>query len=257
MSALSFLKNAKLEEQPIPKKGPGGKAKQWNPDPTILAVRLWKDGSVFPSQALVDQFNLEYKTATITKIPLPLKEGQPEEEQKYKNEYYYVAGPGNGFDVIDSRQWPGFSADGNSLFISPVQRDQPKVDLFSSVGYNDNPEVEDFGTPKTSVMEQGANTFGKSTLLEAVKDIYGIELGENKEFVDLLVIAKIDEFDISTTFSKPLTFLPKIIVRGDEKGKADLQRRENAIIYLFAPASVLEPDNEETENTSSTTNQEA
>lgn len=251
MSGLSFLRNAKLEETPVVKKGPGGKAKQWNPNPTILAVRLWKDGSVFPSQALVDQFNLDYKNATITKVALPLKEGQTEEEQKFKNEYYYVSGPGNGFDVIDSRQWPGFTADGASLFISPVERNQPKVDLFASVGY------EEDGTPKTTVLEQGANTFGKSTLIEAVKEVYGIELGEDKEFVDLMVVDKIDDFDVVETFSKPVTFVPKIVVRGDDKGKADLQRRENAKIYLFAPASALGTTESEKEGVDSPDDAEA
>src|SRR6187551_1206779 len=169
MSALQFLKNAKLEEVSVKPRAAGGRSKQWNPNPTSLAIRLWKDGSVFPSQALVDQFDLEYKIATITKVALPLKEGQTEEDQKFKNEYYYVSGPGNGFDVIDSRRWPSYKADGDTLFISPVQKDQAKVDLFSSVGYN-----EEDGTPKNSVMEQGANSFGKSTLLDAVKEIYGI-----------------------------------------------------------------------------------
>lgn len=232
MSALSFLKTAKVEEVAAPKRTGGGRAKQWNPNPLLKAIRLWKDGSVFPSQALVDEFDLDYKDAAITKLEIPLKEGQT--EQKYKNEYYYISGPGNGFDVIDSRAWPSYNAEGHMLFISPVQRDEPKVSLFSSVGYD-----AETGKPKNTVMDQGSSTYGKDTLLDAVKDIYGIELSDDKEYVDLIVFAEHEGINITETFSKPLTFLPKTVVSGKEKGQPDLARRENAKIYGFVPAEIL------------------
>lgn len=232
-SALSFLKTAKVEEATVaPRKPGGGRTKQWNPSPILHAIRLWKDGSVFPSRALVDAYDLEYKEAAITKIEIPLKEGQT--EQKYKNEYFYISGPGNGFDVIDSRAWASYNAEGHMLFISPVQRDEPKVSLFSSVGYD-----AETGKPKNSVMDQGSSTYGKDTLLDAVKEIYGIELNDEKEYVDLIVFTKYGDVNITEAFSKPLTFLPKTVVSGKDKGQPDLQRRENAKIYGFVPLEIL------------------
>lgn len=232
MSGLSFLKNAKVEETTVRKSG-GGVRKDWNPNPLTLAIRVWRDGSVFPSQALVDKFSLEYRTATINKVEIPLKEG--ETEQKFKNEYYYVAGPGYGFDVIDSRSWPGYKGEGHMLFISPVAKDQPKVSLFASVGY------EDDGTPKSSVMDQGTITFGKAYLLPMLQAVYGIELTEEKQFVDMVVFDEYDGVNIVEQFSRPITFLPKIVVSGADKGKPDLQRREGAKIYGFAPKELIFP----------------
>jgi hypothetical protein len=236
MSFLSFLTTAGVEEVKASTKRPGGgKAKQWNPAATVLAIRLWKDGSVFPSQALADKFDLEYRTATVEKVPLPLKDGQTEEERKFKNNYYWVSGPGNGFDVIDSRLWPGYKAEGHMLFIAPVQKDQKRVDLFGGVLYDDN------GTPKNSVMDQGSPSYGKEVLLTAVKELYGIELGAEREYVDLVVFSDFGGIDITEKFSAPLALFPKRIVKGDDKGGTDVIRREKAQVFGFVPAEILNP----------------
>ena len=51
MSFLSFLNGVTLDEVTKPTRTGGGVKKQWNPAPTFMGIRIWKDGSVFPSQA--------------------------------------------------------------------------------------------------------------------------------------------------------------------------------------------------------------
>jgi len=235
MSFLSFLGSAQVEEVKAPTKRGGGRSKQWCPNPTLLAIRLWRDGSVFPSQAAIDKFDLQYRNCTITKIPIPLKEGQTEEDQKYKNEYYFVSGPGNGFDVIDSRVWAGYKAAGHMLFVSPVKKDQPKVDLFARVDY------EEDGTPKVKVEDQGSATFGKDVLLQAVAELYGITLTEEagKDYVDLIIFSEHEGINITEKLSAPFTLVPKRVNRGADKGKPDYERREGAQIYGLVPAQIL------------------
>ncbi len=234
MGFLNFLKSVEVEAVAAPaKKAGGGKSKQWNPNASILAIRLWSSGAVYPSQALVDKFDLEYRTATITRTPIDLKEGETEEDRKYKNEYYYISGPGNAFDIIDSRNWNVYKADGHALFISPVGKDEKKVDIFGSVGYNED------GTPKTSVMQQGAVTYGKENLLKMVKEVYGIELSEDKPYVDLIVFSEFEGTNLTQLLSKDIAYFPKTVNRGSDKGKPDYVKREKAQVYGLAPAELL------------------
>lgn len=253
MSLLNFLKTSTVEEA---KPGPGGSGgrKQWNPAPTIVAIRVWKDGSVFPSKAAVEKFNLEYPKAKITREPIKLKEG--ETEQKYRNVYEYPEGVGNGFDVIDSRLWNQFKGEGAMLFIAPVSKDAGKVDLFQGTNY------EADGTPKTSVMDQGTVTFGEQVLIQAIEEVYGIRFNRNArkdeegdivqlavtdgvDYVDLAIFESVEEggesFNVTEHYSKPITFSPKRITRGADKGKADYARRENVKIYGLAPAAQVLP----------------
>ncbi len=61
MSFLSYLKDAVVEEiQPSKSVSRAGIKVQHNPDAEFLGFRLWKDGSVYPSQALVEMFALFY-----------------------------------------------------------------------------------------------------------------------------------------------------------------------------------------------------
>lgn len=260
MSLLSFLNTAKVEEVARPHRGGGGgQRKPWNPAATILAIRVWQDGSVFPSQALVDRFNLEYPKVSITKgAEVPYTEEQinahliaqqelPEDQRKelkpkFKPSLIEPVGgvPGNGFDVIDSRFWNGYKAGGNMLFIAAVAKDEPKVDLFGATKY------EDDGTPISKVMEQGSKTFGEDTLLPAIKELYGIELSNDKEYVDLLVLDELKVgdtvIDFNKQFSTPIMLAPKRVNRGAEKGKPDYVRREGATVFGFIPEEVVFPE---------------
>lgn len=252
MSLLNFLKSSTVEEV---KPGPvrSGGRKEWNPAPSVVAIRVWKDGSVFPSQAAVDKFSLEFRKATIKKEPIKLKEGEKPADQKYRNEYSFAEGTGNGFDMIDSRLWNEVKGEGAMLFVAVVPKDAGKVDIFNTVAYNDD------GTPKLSVMEQGAATFGSEVLVPAVEQVYGIkfnkaEVKDDKDkvitpavtdgvdFVDLAIFENLGDFNVTEKYSKPLTYVPKRITRGKDAGKPDYARRENCKVYGLAPASeVLAP----------------
>lgn len=285
MGLLAFLNSASVEEvAKAPRKagGGGGKAKPWNPPSTLLAIRVWASGAVYPSKALVDRFNLEYHKAKITKgdevtytpealakffenegelvakrnqeIAEAIAEGKEAPEpyiakteapKKYKVSTYEFEGgiAGNGFDVIDSSKWAGYKSEGNMLFIAPVAKDEPKVDLFGSTKYVplEEGEVggETFQAPVSSVYDQGSKTFGTSTLIPAIKEIYGIELGKDKEYIDMIVFDELGNVNINKQFSKPVTLVPKVVDRGKDAGKADHIRRDNLTIWGFAPAEVL------------------
>lgn len=255
MSLLNFLKTSTIEEVTKSSAGrpAGGARKQWNPAPAIVAIRLWKDGSVFPSDAAVAKFELEYRNTTILKEKLPLKEGQTEADQKYRNVYNFAEGPGYGLDVIDSRLWPQMkAAEGAMLFAVPVVKDAGKVDLFNTVAYDAE------GKPKFSVKDQGSATFGIQVLIPAVEEIYGVKFNraakeadedgpaveaitDGVDFVDLAIIESLgtgeEAFNITENFSKPIIFAPKRINRGPDKGKADYERRENVKVYGLVPAA--------------------
>lgn len=236
---LDFLASAEVEE--VAPGATGGPRKQRNPNPAILAIRVWKDGSVYPSEALKDKFNLEYPQVTYVTTPVPpKKEGDAPTSKKT---IQYPKEPGNGFDVIDSRVWGAYKGGNNALFIAAVPKDAPKVSLFGTCTWDEN------GKPKTSVMEQGAVTFGEAVLLPAIKDIYGIDLlaeGSEKEFVDMIVFDTFKdstgkEHNLTAMLSKPLTLVPKRVTRGKDKDKDDYERRENLQIWGFMPSELLNP----------------
>ncbi len=251
MSLLNFLKSGTVEVPAEAPKGPGGKAKQWGPNPALVAIRVWRDGSVFPSQAAVDKFDLEYKKATITTEEVPAraevkdadgKVTQAAREAGTKKKYDYANGQGNGMDVISSVQWKGFnsSVDSKMIFVAVTPRNEPKIDLFGTTNYNDD------GTPKATVLEQGSLTYGKKVLLPMLKEIYGVELTEEegKDYVDMVIFetlgSGLNTVDVTGTYSKPIAFFPKLVSRGSEKDTLDYVRRENVKVYGFAPAAMVE-----------------
>lgn len=246
MSLLKFLNSAKVEEVVAPAKGTGGVKKERIPDG--LAIRLFRDGSIYPSQALVDKFNLEYKTGTpvkeeiknkvmegIAKIP-----GAETDLPKYKTVFTFDNGEGNGFDLIDSRQWHQFKAEEGFalIFVSPVPKNEAKVDLFGIVRRDDTT-----GAPTSSVMEQGAATKGE-IMLQMVEEIYNVKLSQDDkdglpEFVDLAVTDVIEGFNVTEKFSQPISMFPKLVARGDAKGKPSYERRDNAKVYALVPVAML------------------
>ena len=268
MSKLGFLKNVTVaaQEQPKPGRNGGSVKKDWNPA-SGLVIRLWKDGSVFPSADLVNKFSLQYENALTEEQITAIKEET-------------MAKPfrGNGFDVVDSKDYPQFETGGQRvLIIAPAEKDSGKVDLFSSVSYNDD------GTPKVTVMDQGAVTFGKDFLIPRIEEIYGIVFAkaaipaqaakeavpaetddegkvvksakpavearpevpavEGVEFVDLVFVGQEGEIvDEPTPFvsAGPIVFFPKTISRGDSKGESTVARRENPKMYVLYPKQLLE-----------------
>ena len=158
-------------------------------------LRLFKDGRVFPSEQLVEDNNLEY----VTKGDVT----------------------GNGFDIIDSAHFPSYPAEQPRLvMISEASKDQPKVDLFGSVGYDDD------GNPKTSVITQGSKTTG-AWMIELLEEVYGEELfPEGVRYVDLKIRT---EFGLTTPNN--IYLLPKKVARGANKGTITYQRRTDTTLW--------------------------
>lgn len=240
---LGFLRSGRVEEVKAPTRtGGGGPRKQRNPNPALIAVRVWADGSVYPSQAAVTKFDLEYKDAVVKK-----EDGQ-------KTKYEFPTGQGNGLDLIDTRVWQQFQG-GAGLLVAVVPKGSPKVDMFSTVNYDAE------GKPKSTAMDQGAQTFGQEVLIPAIEEIYGLEFArsaraakegapavearEGLAYVDLEIFEELGEgeekINITEMFSKDILFVPKRITRGADKGKADYARREKVKVYGFVPVQILRP----------------
>lgn len=259
MSLLQFLKSAVVEEVQATTRGTGGVRKERNPEG--LAIRLFRSGAVYPSQALVDKFDLEYKTGTPTEVKAANKSmeslekvaGAEVEAAKSKIVFQFPDGEGNGFDLIDSIQWhqlkvgEGF----RMLFVSPVPKNEAKVDLFGIVRRD-----EKTGEPTQSVLEQGAATKG-AIMLQMVKEAYGIDLltevEGNPDFVDLVITEEVEGFNVTEKFSQPISMFPKVVARGKDEGKPTYERRDNAKIYALIPVSMLGTATEGQEGKSNTT----
>lgn len=206
MSFLSMLGNFKAAPNETKTRTGGGKRKEWNP--TTADLRIFKDGSVFPSEALVADFNLEYQ-ATGSDIK------------------------GLGFDVIDSRQFPNTREFTPAfIMIAPVDKKAGKVDLFNACTYGKD------GKPLVSVMDQGSNSFGK-TLLIMLKEVYGIELDgktPGSDFIDLNIEAVASVREQLAKATGGIYNVPKTVSRGEGKGLGTYVRRENLDIYVLVPA---------------------
>jgi len=256
MSLFEFLSTATVE-QTSHRRSSSTKADS-NPPENWLAIRVHADGSVYPSKALVEAFQLEYHKMNITKgkevahTEAAIKKheeanaariaaGKEAKELKPRftpATYEPVDGVwGNGFDVIDSRHWAAYKGQKHMLFITPTPKSEPKVDLFATTKYNED------GTPVKSVLDQGSSTYGEEFLIPAIKDLYNIDLTTDRDYVDMIVFNTYQVGDqvinLNQQFATKVTHLPKVISRGDKAGSADYQRRERAVIYGFAPAEVL------------------
>lgn len=174
-------------------------------NPEGLALRVFKDGRVFPSQELVDTYNLEYQ----------LEGEQPN--------------PAQGFDLFMAHDLPNFDKSiPNCLLVAPIAKSEGKVDLFKSTEYNED------GSPKSSVLTQGSNTFGKRDLipmLEVVLNQDSATIFKENKFVDLIVESAYP-LPIATEF----LYVPKTIRKGPRKGEIETVRRNSNKVF---PITVL------------------
>lgn len=221
MSKLAFLQNIQVVADEQPRKR--GNRKEWNPSEG-LTIRLWKSGEVFPSQELVEKFNLEFKNRLTDEDLAAIKAGTISKPN-----------PGNGFDVVDTEDFPSFKSPQRLLIIAPVPKDQLKVDMFGTVSYTDTM------TPISSVMDQGAATFGKDFLIPTLKEVYDIDLNDENPYVDLIFVGKEGPDSPEPFFAdKDIVFFPKKVARGEKKGEMTIQRREKPEIYVLYPKQLLE-----------------
>jgi hypothetical protein len=169
--------------------------------PQGLTIRVYANGSVYPSQELIDKFNLEY----------PLKKDME-------------TNPGNGFDLIDSSEWTPTKNYPRVILLGLVPRSEPKVDLFSLARYDEE------GKPKASVLTQGTVS---ANLLDMVRSLG--YLTEGQRYCDLKL-----EVDKPITLKDGIAFVPKVVEKGDRKGEATYERREDIVIYHAVPQEVLD-----------------
>lgn len=207
LKGLEFLKKASLVANEVVKPAIARTVAAKNRNPEVADIRIYKDGSVFPSAALVNEFDLAYRAKDVTPR-------------------------GQAFDVFSSaeflntKHWP---AEETVLFITAVDKDQPKTDLFSGSKFDET------GAPTADVLTQGAATYGKE-LLVSLKEVYEVEPNE-EGFIDLVILR-----DMPFNTEDSIYYVPKVVSRGEKKGQSDLLRRENLTLYPLVPAAMMESD---------------
>jgi len=205
--------------------------KQRNPEATFMGIRVWKDGSVYPSAALVSKYNLDFVKATVTQEDVTKNgviqnddNGQPLKRKVLS----YPGDTSNGIDVMNSADWTqkqnwGTNPDLILAAISPKRAG--KVDLFATC------TTEEDGKPKVTVMDQGAATFGKESLLPMIASVY--QTVPNEEgFIDLELV---EAYPLHQVVPNGIFMFPKRVVRGEDKGKLEYVRRENVSLFPFVP----------------------
>lgn len=218
--SLAFLKEIKVEETVVPKRAGGGSRKQWNPT-TANTIRIWKDGSVFPSADLVERFSLEYGNK-------PAEAAEGEKKEKIS---------GNAFDVFSSENFPTLKTPQAVILMNVAARAAGKTDLFGSTGYNED------GTPKSSVMDQGSKTFGKEDFLPMIETVYSQTPNEDG-YIDMILVGTDGEAatqPFTIPGEKKICYVPKAITRGEKAGEVSTVRRENPVLFILYPAVLLQP----------------
>jgi hypothetical protein len=210
MKGLEFLKKAAIVSIEATKSATARTTVAKNRNPENADIRIFKDGSVYPSAALVAEFDLGYRA----------KEDDG----------------GKAFDIFKTADCPHMAewdAGQKAIFITAVDRKLPKTDMFSGSKYDET------GAPKADVLTQGSNTFG-ADVLPALKEVYDVEPNE-EGFIDLVIMR---EAPLKT--DNEIYYIPKVISRGDKKGQADLLRRENLTLFPLVPAAMLSTDEVDT-----------
>lgn len=204
---VSFLKDVKLDV--LPDVVPAAKRTPIIriPDDKVQ-LRVFSTGKIFPSKAYVKSADLEYQPREV------LPDGK-----------FIIKG--NGLDIFNSKDWGMIKGklpkDKELIFIAVSAKALPKVDLWDSTKYNED------NTPKATVLEQGAQTYGKKVLLPMLTEIYGVDWGTT-DYVDLIV----DDAVITT--ENGIYHIPKIVTSGPNKGTATYVRRENISISALIVA---------------------
>lgn len=207
---LDFLKDVEVEA--IKKSAPKGKTSVPSL-PTEADLRVFPNGKVFPSEAFAAKMNLEFQAR---------KNVAPEGEDPQ------LEVVGNGLDIFRSSEWGMLKGalEQEVLFMCTVPKALAKVDMWGSTKY------EEDGSPKASVLTQGANTFAKKRLVPMIAEVYGINWDEAL-FVDLSFN---EEYPIVSPTG--IYHLPKIVSTGEKKGTATYIRRENLTICPLVVAHV-------------------
>lgn len=205
MTDFSFLDNIQLTEvQPTSTR----KTTKAEANPTEADLRLFADGSLYPSLALIKEFNLEY-----------LEDG--------------AEGVELGFDLIDSKFW-GMVPDKIERFLAIAtvsKHEAPKPMLFGKARKTD-------GKPVQSVADQGSTASG-NLLVEYLNDVYGFEFAEGQEYVDLTI-----DRTHPIQAANGIYNIPRTVRKGPKAGEVTSTRREGCQIYPISVGQItnVEPD---------------
>lgn len=177
---FDFLKTITIKETVAVKE-----VRKTTKNPEGFCLRVYSNGKVYPSEALVKEFNLEYGENS------------------------------NGLDFVEAHKWGAYPKDRpNLIFVTPVNRTEPKIDLFGTKR-----------SEETSVLTQGV---ANMDLWEAAVRIYGTPAEDN--FIDIMV-----DVDTPIKTEDGIFYLPKTVARGDKKGTTTVVRRENIVLYPAFP----------------------
>ena len=119
-------------------------------------LRLFKDGSIYPSQELVNAYELEYNANK----------------------------SGNGFDVFTSLDWNQYPSNAEAVvFIASIPKSETRVSLFSS--------AREVNGELTSVLAQGSKTFG-TELITMLQQTYENSLFTDNKYIDLVIVEDVE-----------------------------------------------------------------
>lgn len=169
-------------------------------------LRVWSDGSIYPSMSLVKDYNLEYQTAEML-----------EDIETFPN------GEGNGLEIFNIRDWVNIpeaqrAMAPNLLLVSVTPRTYSKLDIFANV-------KREQGVPKYSVSEQGATTYGSTKLLPLLKEVYGVTV-EKGEYVDLEIVTSKNQKHIAPN---GIFVFPKTVVSKKDKTETVAQETRKGV----------------------------
>jgi hypothetical protein len=205
---FDFLKTMELKEI---EKAPASATPEKTPAPGAH-LRLFADGSIYPSKDLVEAHKLEFQNKDSVLVA-------------------------NGYDVFVSSDWAQYNNTSKNavpfVCVALVSKHADKVDLFSQVRYDGN-------VPKSSVLNQ--KTAAGQTLIDALSKVYldnpeTENIFGNKTYVDLKIVTEAP-LHVSPT---GIYHIPKVVERGKDAGKPTYVRRENIQIF---PVSIVTPAEE-------------
>lgn len=207
---LSFLSQVTVEAVVVPAKAPATQRgpREYQPKDDVADLRIWDNGAVYPSNALVAEYNLEYTTKGADDA-------------------------GNGFDVVDTDLMPVIKTPQRFVGLSVTPRKEGKIDIFRATTYD-----EDL-SPVNSVTTQGTAMYGKETMLPLLKEVYNV-VPNDEGYIDLKLVR---EFPIQSP--NGIFQFPKTVTRGERKGETSYVRRENQTIFPIAPtegSKFVEPE---------------
>lgn len=197
MTNINFEFLAGLEPVTIEKQVKEKVSRATPKNPTGMSLRIFKDGSCFPSRELAEKFDLEYmNVSTEEAVRVPM-----------------------GFDIVNSTQWGQYPKEAQQVvLVAVVPKSEAKVDLFKSVDYNED------GTPKKSVLTQGSKrpeiiemlreVYNRGVFSQGTSEEYDILFG-SKNYVDLEVVVSTQVFPELNAYC-----IPKTQSRGEAKGKS-------------------------------------